>query len=115
MNEELTNIVGLATALRLPRSWLNAEAAAGGIGCCDLPNLVRISYVVRHLERVFNAGMRHDVEHLTIPRLPPPNEIKGEIRRLKARIGELRAMLRLAEAQHIEVPAVRATAGEITR
>jgi len=36
-----------------------------------------------------------------IPRLPKPPVIRDEISRLRARIGELKQLLRLAEAQHV--------------
>jgi hypothetical protein len=35
------------------------------------------------------------------PRLPDPTAIRNEIDALKARIGELRALLPLAEVQHL--------------
>ena len=36
-----------------------------------------------------------------IPRLPDPASIQREIQRLRSRIGELRALLPLAEQQHL--------------
>lgn len=33
MEEELTNITGLALELRLPRAWLESEAKSGRIPC----------------------------------------------------------------------------------
>ena len=41
------------------------------------------------------------VMKLDIPRLPSPTDIQREIDYLKARIGELRALLPLAEAQEL--------------
>ena len=38
---------------------------------------------------------------IKIPRLPDPAAIRNEIDALKARIGELRALLPLAEVQHL--------------
>lgn len=38
---------------------------------------------------------------VNIPALPPPTEIKGEIRRLKARIGVLKTILPAAEVQQV--------------
>lgn len=41
------------------------------------------------------------MKNVSIPRLPAPSEIRAEIKRLKAHIGELKALLPAAEQQHL--------------
>lgn len=43
MENALTNLSGLAMALRLPRAWLFAEAAAGRIPCLRIGRQLRFN------------------------------------------------------------------------